>query len=49
MIIYLLNDLSIADTIFIVPSLIMIYAGSLYWSYRQVKGINKYLKENCVI
>ena len=49
MIIYLLNDLSIGDVIFIVPSLIMIYSGSLYWSYRQVKGINKYLKENCVI
>lgn len=49
MIIYLLNDVSIGDIIFIIPSLIMIYIGSLYWSYRQVKGINKYLKENCVI
>ena len=49
MIVFLLNDLSIGDSLFIIPSLIMIYSGSMYWSYRQVKGINKYLKENCVI
>ena len=27
----------------------IIYIGSLYWAYRQVIGIKKYLKENSVI
>ena len=48
-IIYILNDLSIVDVSFIIPSMIMIYSGSVYWSYRQIKGIHKYLKENCVL
>ena len=49
MIIFFMNDFSVADMFFILPSMIMIYSGSLYWSYRQFIGINKYLKENCVI
>ena len=32
-----------------IPSFILILAGSFYWSYLQTIGINKYLKENCVI
>ena len=32
-----------------IPSFILILSGSVYWSYRQAIGINKYLKENCVI
>lgn len=31
------------------PSFILILSGSIYWSYRQGIGINKYLKENSVI
>jgi hypothetical protein len=31
------------------PAFILILSGSVYWSYRQTIGINKYLKENCVI
>lgn len=31
------------------PAFMLIFAGSVYWSYRQTIGINKYLKENCVI
>ena len=31
------------------PSFVLILAGSVYWSYRQSIGINKYLKENSVI
>lgn len=31
------------------PSFILIYSGSVYWSYRQTIGIHKYLKENSVI
>jgi len=32
-----------------IPSFILILSGSVYWAYRQAIGINKYLKENCVI
>jgi len=32
-----------------IPSFILILSGSVYWSYRQAIGINKYLKENSVI
>ena len=32
-----------------IPSFILILSGSIYWAYRQVVGINKYLKENSVI
>ena len=32
-----------------IPSFILILSGSVYWAYRQSIGINKYLKENCVI
>jgi hypothetical protein len=31
------------------PAFILILTGSIYWSYRQFIGINKYLKENSVI
>lgn len=47
--IYLLNDFHILNFIFQLPNIIIIYLGSTYWAYRQLKGINKYLKENCVI
>lgn len=36
-------------TIIQLPAFILIYTGSIYWSYRQLIGINKYLKENSVI
>ena len=32
-----------------IPSFILILSGSIYWSYRQTIGIQKYLKENSVI
>ena len=32
-----------------IPSFVLIFSGSVYWAYRQAIGINKYLKENCVI
>jgi hypothetical protein len=32
-----------------IPSFVLILSGSVYWSYRQAIGINKYLKENSVI
>ena len=47
--VYLLNDFDFFNMMIQLPNLIMIYTGSLYWSYRQIKGINKYLKENSVI
>ncbi len=47
--IYMLNDFNFINLMIQIPNIIIIYMGSLYWSYRQVKGINKYLKENCVI
>ena len=31
------------------PNFILILSGSVYWSYRQMIGINKYLKQNSVI
>jgi hypothetical protein len=31
------------------PAFILIFTGSVYWSYRQSIGIHKYLKENSVI
>lgn len=40
-----LNMISILQ----IPSFILILSGSIYWSYRQSIGINKYLKENSVI
>ena len=33
----------------ILPNFFFILSGSVYWSYRQWMGIQKYLKENCVI
>ena len=47
--VYLINDFDFYNMMIQLPNLIMIYTGSLYWSYRQIKGINKYLKENSVI
>ena len=32
-----------------IPSFFLILLGSLYWTYRQTIGIQKYLKENSVI
>lgn len=49
MTIYLLNDMSPLDIPFILPAMILIYSGSVYWSYRQVRGIHKYLKEHSVL
>jgi hypothetical protein len=40
-----INIISIAQ----IPSFVLILSGSVYWSYRQAIGINKYLKENSVI
>ena len=36
-------------TIMQLPAFILIFTGSIYWSYRQTIGIHKYLKENSVI
>lgn len=49
MLVYLLNDFDLFNLIIQLPNLIIIYIGSLYWAYRQVIGIKKYLKENSVI
>jgi hypothetical protein len=49
MVLYLLNDFNFIHYCIQLPNIIMIYMGSLYWAYRQLNGINKYLKENCVI
>jgi hypothetical protein len=35
--------------IFLLISLSLIFFGSSFWCYKQVKGIHNYLKENCVI
>ncbi len=37
------------ESIMQLPAFFLIMAGSVYWSYRQALGINKYLKENSVI
>lgn len=47
--IYFYNEAWTLMNIYKLPSFILIYAGSIYWSYRQSIGINKYLKENSVI
>ena len=47
--IYFYNEAWTLMNIYKLPSFILIYAGSVYWSYRQSIGINKYLKENSVI
>lgn len=49
MIIYLINDFDLLHFMIQLPNIIIIYVGSFYWSYRQINGIKKYLKENCVI
>jgi hypothetical protein len=33
----------------LLPAFTLILSGSVYWCYRQAIGINKYLRENCVI
>ena len=48
-IMYLFYEPIFINKIMQIPSLLIIYAGSLYWAQRQFKGINKYLKENSVI
>ena len=47
--IYYYNETITLKTIYQFPSFILIYSGSVYWSYRQAIGIHKYLKENSVI
>lgn len=47
--IYFYNEQWTLINIYKLPSFILIYTGSVYWSYRQTIGIHKYLKENCVI
>tara|TARA_Y200000002_G_C22684029_1_gene665243 strand:- start:2470 stop:3213 length:744 start_codon:yes stop_codon:yes gene_type:complete len=47
--VYVLNDFDFTNLIIQLPNLIIIYIGSLYWSWRQIAGIQKYLKENSVI
>ena len=47
--VYMLNDFYFFNFIIQLPNIIIIYLGSLYWAYRQLNGIKKYLKENCVI
>jgi hypothetical protein len=47
--IYYYNESLSIKSLAEIPSFILILAGSIYWSYRQTIGINKYLKENCVI
>lgn len=49
MLVYMLNDFHFFNFMIQIPNIIIIYMGSLYWSYRQINGIKKYLKENCVI
>jgi len=49
LLVYLLNDFNFFHFMIQIPNIIIIYMGSLYWSYRQFKGIKKYLKENCVL
>jgi len=36
-------------SVMLIPAFMLILSGSIYWSYRQTIGIQKYLKENCVI
>ena len=47
--IYYYNESFTFLTIINLPSFVLILLGSVYWAYRQSIGINKYLKENCVI
>lgn len=47
--IYYYNEQWTLINIYKLPSFVLIYMGSVYWSYRQTIGINKYLKENSVI
>jgi hypothetical protein len=48
-IIYYLNEGLTLTTLYQLPNFLLILAGSTYWSYRQLIGIQKYLKENSVI
>jgi hypothetical protein len=47
--VYLINDFDLFHVLLQTPNIFIIYMGSLYWTVRQIKGIHKYLKENCVI
>ncbi len=47
--IYYLNEGLTLTTLYQLPNFLLILAGSSYWSYRQLIGIQKYLKENSVI
>lgn len=47
--IYYLNEGLTYTTIYQLPNFILILFGSSYWTYRQIIGINKYLKDNLVI
>ena len=46
---YYYNEKINVISIMQLPAFLLIFSGSVYWSYRQAIGINKYLKENCVI
>ncbi len=47
--IYYLNEGLTLNTLYQLPNFLLILAGSTYWSYRQLIGIQKYLKENSVL
>ncbi len=48
-IIYYLQEGITLKTLLQLPNFILILSGSMYWSYRQLLGIQKYLKENSVL
>ena len=45
---YLYEPFTLENIIYL-PNFFLIISGSVYWSYRQTIGIQKYLKENSVI
>jgi hypothetical protein len=47
--IYYYNEPMNMKNLIQLPNFILILSGSVYWSYRQMIGINKYLKQNSVI
>jgi hypothetical protein len=46
---YYYNEPTNYTGLILFPNFVLILFGSVYWSYRQAIGINKYLKENSVI
>lgn len=47
--IYYLHEGITLRTLMELPSFALILMGSMYWSYRQLRGIQKYLKESSVL